>query len=267
MPLAEVLERAKGWPEKDLLSKMTINQDLTHLGHFFGWLINEGRYTGNNPLDGLAYEGIESKSHETFSDADLKLVFGSNEFKKQRDDRKYSARYWLPLILLHSGARREEIANLALVDIRKEDGIWYFDITPDVERGRRLKNKSSKRRVPIHSALIMLGLLDYVEERRAEGETLVFPKVSQRKGGRLSVGDGVSKWFHRLMKRLGVKGEKSLHGLRPTLITRLHEAGVDGESRRQLTGHSGKDIHETVYLRPSLPALKMHLEKVDFRLE
>jgi hypothetical protein len=73
MPLAEVLERAKGWPGKDLLSKMTINQDLTHLGHFFGWLINEGRYTGNNPLDGLAYEGIESKSHETFSDANRKL--------------------------------------------------------------------------------------------------------------------------------------------------------------------------------------------------
>jgi integrase len=164
---------------------------------------------------------------------------------------------------------REEIANLALADIRKEDdhGLWYFDITPDVERGRRLKNKSSKRRVPIHSALIMLGLLDYVEERRAKGETLVFPKVSQRAGGRQSVGDSVSKWSHRLMNRLGMKGEKSLHGLRPTLTTRLHEAGVDGESRRQLTGHSGKDVHETVYLSPSLPALKMHLEKVDFRLE
>ena len=91
----------------------------------------------------------------------------------------------------------------------------------------------------------------------------MFSKMTQRVGGRETVGDTVSKWFHRLLKKVGVKGKKSLHGLRPTVITRLHEAGVDGESRRQLTGHSGKDVHETVYLRPSLPALK-HLEKVNF---
>ena len=173
LSLKAVLERAKGLPAGELLAKQTINQDLTHLGHFFSWLINEGRTTGSiYPVDGSAYEGIESKSHEAFSDADIKLVFGSSEFGKQKADKKYSSRFWLPLILLHTGARREEIANLALADIRQEEGIHFFDVTPDLERGRRLKNKSSKRRVPIHSHLIKLGFLDYVESRRSKGEVL-----------------------------------------------------------------------------------------------
>ncbi|GMV51977.1 MAG: hypothetical protein AMXMBFR67_35200 [Nitrospira sp.] len=265
LSLKAVLERAKGLPEGELLSKQTINQDLTHLGHFFSWLINEGRYTGSvNPVDGIAYEGIESKSHEAFSDDDIKLVFGSSEFKRQKADKKYSARYWIPLILLHTGARREEIANLALADIRQEEGVHFFDITPDLARGRRLKNKSSKRRVPIHLRLISLGFLDYVEKRRSEGETLVFSKKSSGKG-RATVGDSVSKWFHRLLKHLTVKGSKSLHGLRPTVATKLHEAGVDGETRRELLGHSGKDVHETVYLRLSLKTLKESLEKLELR--
>jgi integrase len=55
-----------------------------------------------------------------------------------------------------------------------------------------------------------------------------------------------------------------MHGFRSTVTTRLHEAGVDGELRRELLGHSGKDVHETVYLRPSLPVLSGHLEKLDF---
>src|SRR5688572_96054 len=37
---------------------------------------------------------------------------------------------------------------------------------------------------------------------------------------------------------------------------------VDGETRRELLGHSGKDVHETVYLRPSLPVLHQHLENL-----
>lgn len=94
------------------------------------------------------------------------------------------------MILLFTGARREEIANLALADIRQEEGIHYFDIAPDGQRGRRLKNKSSKRRVPIHSELIILGFLDYVEARRNQGETMLFSKVTEGRG-RTTVADPV----------------------------------------------------------------------------
>lgn len=263
VPLLEVLQRAEVMSKLERLSKQTINKDLTHLQHFFSWSIKEEKYKGSNPIDGLAFEGLEYKASETFTDEDIKTVFGSEEFQKQKHDVLYSSRYWLPLILLHTGARREEIANLGLSDIRQEEGVWFFDIAPDQERGRRLKNKASKRKVPVHSHLIALGFLGYVEERRTKGAALLFSKKSTSKG-RATAGDSVSKWFHRLLKKLNVKGSKSLHGLRPTVTTKLHEAGVDGETRRELLGHSGKDVHESVYLRLSLRTLSENLEKLKY---
>ena len=128
-----------------------------------------------------------------------------------------------------------------------------------------MKTKASKRRVPIHSHLVKLGFLKYVEARRSEGETLLFnKKASGAEKGRATVGDGVSKWLHRLLKRLKVPGSKCIHGLRSTVTTKLYEAGVDGETRRRLLGHAGKDEHEAKYLRPKVPALREHLENLDF---
>ena len=122
-----------------------------------------------------------------------------------------------------------------------------MDLTPDLARGRRLKTRH-RAGVPIHSHLIELGLLDYVEAMKARGDTLV--PESEEKKGRATMGDAVSKWFARTVRNLKVPGKKTLHGFRPTVTTRLYEAGVDGETRRELLGHSGKDIHESVYPRP-----------------
>ncbi|MCI1277349.1 MAG: tyrosine-type recombinase/integrase [Nitrospira sp.] len=114
------------------------------------------------------------------------------------------------------------------------------------------------------SHLIELGFLDYVERMRAKGEALLFPKPKHKKG-RATMGDVVSKWFARTVKGLKVPSKKTLHGFRPTVATRLYAGGVDGETRRELLGHSGKDVHEQVYLRPPLPMLSGPLEKMDFR--
>lgn len=53
------------------------------------------------------------------------------------------ALYWLPLIAVYTGARREEIAGLEVKDLRQEDGIWLFDIREN--DNRELKNATSRR--------------------------------------------------------------------------------------------------------------------------
>ncbi|MBP1184177.1 hypothetical protein [Methylobacterium sp. PvR107] len=73
---------------------------------------------------------------------------------------KGEAAYWFPLIALFSGARRTEIAQLKIGDIRQGDGgIWYLDITNE-GADQNLKTVSSARSVPVHRELIRLGLLD-----------------------------------------------------------------------------------------------------------
>ena len=263
--VVRVLAETEGKEGVERLSLQTINQDLTHLRHFFGWAIAKPRhYITENPVEGLFYEAVESKQYETFTDEEVNRIFTSKEYTVQLSKKQYG-RYWLPLILLYSGARREEIANLAIADVKTEQGLHYFDIAPDAARGRRLKNKASKRRVPIHSHLVELGLLHYVKQRRATGEQLLFSKLRNTGKGRETVGDGVGKWLARLLAKEGIKGKKSLHSFRPTVTTKLYEAGVDGETRREILGHGGKDVHEQVYLRPPLKSLRLHLEKLNFR--
>jgi len=43
--------------------------------------------------------------------------------------------------------------------------------------GRRLKNRGSERRVPLHPELVRAGFLDYVTARRRNGDGLLFPEL------------------------------------------------------------------------------------------
>jgi hypothetical protein len=59
-------------------------------------------------------------------------------------------------------------------------------IVPNKRVGRRIKNKSSERAVPVHPKLIELGFLGYVAARRREGEKAwLFPTVSPDQKGAL----------------------------------------------------------------------------------
>jgi integrase len=92
---------------------------------------------------------------------------------KMRDDR-----FWIPLILLFTGARSSEIAGLLTSEVVTEHETPHFVIIPNVARPR-LKNRHSRRLVPIHSRLIDMGLLDFVGVRRAEDSLRLFPLAEQ----------------------------------------------------------------------------------------
>ena len=105
------------------MTRVTVNQALTDLRHFFTWALNQDYYTGKNPVGGIDYEGVKKDSYDLFTDSDLTAIFGLKAFADQRT--KTPARYWLLLALLYTGARREEIAALALSDIKQVEGIWF----------------------------------------------------------------------------------------------------------------------------------------------
>ena len=66
-------------------------------------------------------------------------AFTMSDWKLPRADFG-KAWHWIPLLLLYTGARREELAQLRASDVRRsEDGIWHLDIlaTSDSEDGER----------------------------------------------------------------------------------------------------------------------------------
>lgn len=269
--LAEVLEAVQASPDGvELLSTKTVNQSLIHLSHFFGWAERLGYYKkGENPVDGLllAESEEEESSYDPFADEDLRKIFGER-FVKQRS--KHPERYFIPLALLYTGARREEVAQLAVASLKDEHGIWYFDIAPDPKTGKRLKNRASVRRVPLHSHLIRLGFLDYAKTRKKEGHADLFPKLRNEGKGRASMGDAVGKWFKRHLetvgvRQLGAESGKVIHSFRKTVTNKLYELNVEGELARKLLGHSPLDVHEQTYLKPELLTLQERIERLDFR--
>ena len=255
------------------LGASTINKYLHNLSHLFAWAKGQGFYEGENPVDGLI---INKRQHGTkekrkpFTDEDLALIFG-DEFKEQRVKRP--ERYWVLLILLFTGARREEAAQLLVSDVKEHDGIWYFDITPDEELGERsgeprkkLKTQGSKRRVPIHSKLLEFGFLRYVEETKKGRHSRLFYQLEKNRNG---YGDAVGKWFGRHLNKIGITDPaKVIHSFRHTVVTRLTAAGVPQDMREVIVGHAAENVHGQTYVhREGIPlALLMeHLEKLDFR--
>lgn len=75
-------------------------------------------------MEGLAPNNkrakAEAKSRRDYTDAELLLVFGSDKFRQQRESRP--DRYWMCLICLFTGYRREEAGQLLLTDIQEADG-------------------------------------------------------------------------------------------------------------------------------------------------
>ncbi|MGE4193307.1 MAG: DUF6538 domain-containing protein [Pseudodesulfovibrio sp.] len=142
---------------------------------------------------------------------------------------------WLPLMGIFTGARLEELGQLTVDDIREEQGIAYFDMTA-TGRGKRRKTESSKRRVPIHSKLIEMGFLGYVEQMRKQGHSRLFPAlVSQDE----KVTAAWSKWWGRYARKHGGFDKlKVFHSFRHAFKDALREGGVQEEVSDALTGHA-----------------------------
>lgn len=167
----------------------------------------------------------------------------------------WPARYWIATLLAYSGARLAEIAQLRKQDIFEAEGIWCIHIT---DEAGSLKNDASERDVPIHSAVIAKGFLEFIQ-----GAPAGYLFASQEGEGR--DGQPISKWFSRLLTNLALpeRAKKGLHSFRHTMRDRLLRAGVDGVTRREILGHAHEDVEDQVYGDPTgMTERKEALERV-----
>src|SRR5687768_14137237 len=92
---------------------------------------------------------------------DLKKLF-SDEAVERRKGKP--ADEWLPFLALYTGGRLEELGQLRTADVREHDGVTYLAI--EGGDGKRIKNRSSRRRIPVHPELVGLGFLSFVARQR-----------------------------------------------------------------------------------------------------
>lgn len=144
-------------------------------------------------------------------------------------------RYWLPLVMLFSGARPNEILQLEVGDIRQtKAGVSFMDLMNEDET-KQVKNEASRRRVPIHSELIKLGFLRFVEERKKAPKSTglrLFHTAKPDKYGAYS--DKASKAFHRSFFPQDVElgPRQHLYSLRHCVRDALRRAKAPPEALR-----------------------------------
>lgn len=216
----------------------TINKNLTRVSALFEWAIKYG-YATLNPARGMTIANPKRANEErqAFTDDDLVKLFRSDEYIEVHHKHPYQ--YWVPLIALYTGARLNEICQLHLSDLSQSDNINILRITAE-GGNKRLKTKAARRFIPLHPELIRLGLLEYAERLRQEGNDRLFPELKE---GRDGYGRAVSKWFATYATRCGVDSPgKVFHSFRHTFIDRLKQAEVPKEKIAALVGHEDDSV-------------------------
>ncbi len=190
------------------------------------------------------------------------------------------ARYWLPLLALFTGCRRDEMVQARVADVRAQDHIHFIHIntvSDDGGRKKKVKTASSRRMVPLHSRIIEAGFLTYVGKLKERGEMYLFPEIDQTVK---EPAGSFGKWFDRFCARLakmnrvppgtGIDSRtRTFHSFRHTFKRACRDAEISKDIHDELTGHAGVGDVGSTYGRTSdgrfsLKALDNTIQKVSF---
>ena len=201
------------------LSIKTVNDTIEDISGMFTWATRE-LYLQVNPARGLSIrdDALDIERRRPFDNKDVERIFSKEIYQPKNFINP--AYYWCPLIALFTGMRIEEISQLYLCDVYEwnESGVYVFDINnkPNSkgEQDKELKTKHARRLIPVHSALIQLGLLNYRNEVELRGEERLFPELHKTKGS-MKYGIEVGKHFSRFLDNNHIPREKkTFHSFR-----------------------------------------------------
>lgn len=228
-------------------SSGTIGRHLILINAIFNLAVANDKLIAN-PAKGIKapVEKAKKKPRVPFSIDDLELIFASPVYTANHRPKGGAgeAAYWLPLLALWTGARLGEIGQLLVDDIAEDSGVKYIHITTesgndeDVEAPQKtLKNNSSKRRVPIHPALMRCGFLEYVSSTKQAGHSRLFPLLKSSPTRPLTA--AFSQWFgNHKRKVLGITDKrKTFHSFRHGFKDACRECLIPIELHDKLTGH------------------------------
>jgi len=193
----------------------------------------------------------------------LRIIFDHAASYRPTEPHKY----WVTLATAFLGCRVEELAQLNLNTDLKHDtetDVWYlvFAETPDADGVLRksLKKLSSWRNVPIHSALVRHGFIEYLTKQRDAGYMRPFesgwePHIGQAAGDGIKWSHKITKWGGDTMKALRDAGrlpdgtQTYFHSMRHTFANTLVVAKVMEEYRSTLQGQAFGGMNSQTYAK------------------
>ena len=216
----------------------------------------------------------ESDKRKEFRLGQLENLFNTDWYKKDLEHnlKEEPHKIWIPLILLFTGARINEIAQLYINQIKKKEDTYFFKIK-DQEKDQSTKNKSSNRDIPIHKVLIDLGFLDYVELQKKNKKERLFSELYLTKSK--GYGQHFGKIFNDFKKTWleketidKIKNREillDLHSFRHTFTTALRRAKISEEDISFILGHKKNQTQHYGSMPPEVFLEKIN--KVKYKLD
>jgi integrase len=268
LPLTEVTRvTASDFLAALKVSNRTRNAYATTLKCVFDCARRRGRFTGDNPFDGMKAKKVKGSSYEPFTVAELQTLF--DNLPREVRPKKHTpdtAMPWVALIALYTGMRLEEIAQLTTADVREETAngarVWCIDVHNGGDN--KLKNETSARLIPIHSELVRAGLLAYVKALKAGP---LFPGLTRRASKGNKVGARVGELFRKKLVALKLKREGlCFHSFRHTVAGRLDAAGVPQSDAARVLGHAVAGMSYGTYSQagPGLKRVAAVVEEIKY---
>lgn len=287
----------------ECLKQETIKGYMSVTRQFLAHCADEGAAyppAGKPNTKGLKKPKDPDTSRIPFDDQDMKAIFEHSYMREHRYD--IPSKYWVPHLAAFTGMRLNEISQLLVADvIQHSDTLWLISVSDDkslpsagesteAKLKKRLKNRASRRKVPVHSKLIELGFLDFVAARKAAGSDTLFDlQLDSRDGMGQSVG---RKFADYLRNKVGITDRRKVfHCFRHGFVTRVAQTIVEASVNkglpvvkdnypesmvlRSMAGHSDehpftadnarKDVHTKVYLHGSTPeSMQRVMERLAF---
>ncbi|GFO61937.1 hypothetical protein GMST_42620 [Geomonas silvestris] len=247
---------------KDIMSDTTLNNYMVRINSFFTWAVRVG-YVDRNPADGVKHGKTKlvrpDELRKAYAKSDLAQLATAYIGMKPGEKAKLADspdRFWLPMIALYSGMRLNEICQLNTHDIKQdtESGVWYFDI--DISEGdeKMIKSAAARRKVPVHKALVSLGLLEYrsrMVDRQAPRMWMNLKLTGRgyhKSFANWFLGNGTGKGF--LRKYVTTDEKLNFHSFRHTFIDTLKQKRADELIVAEIVGHSNKSMTTGRYGKP-----------------
>jgi integrase len=254
------------------LSAATVKKHMGLLSTVFRHAVRTG-LLDVSPVEGMAFMArskmqTQEGKRQPFSLESVRAFFSSPLYTGSASKARRTmpgshvykdAMWWTGLILFHSGMRLEECGGLRGRDIQEREGVLGFSL--EFGEDRSLKTTTAARFVPLHSALVSAGLVEYAKQR---GDGWLFPELkADRHRKRTSA---LSKTFGRYLRALKLdnNGKVVMHSARHTAIQRMRDAGVQEPLIAAVVGHA----HQTQTARYgqgwSAKALASAIASIDY---
>jgi len=238
---------------------VTTQRDYLNLARSIFAYAEECQYIEKNPVvSGF----IPPKKKNTrgrklpFDDPDdLDKIFNPEVYLKATKDKP--SKFWVPILALYTGCRREEICQLYKEDVQQIDGIWCLNIKGltsaamdgDEDDDQMLKTESAPRTIPLHPFLVdELRFPEFVKRLKNKRDARVF---SELKKNNFKYGHKLGDWFNRYIrtKKVGVTDpKKSFHSFRHNVSDHLYKKMVPVSLIEELEGRAGKTETEKTYV-------------------